>query len=275
MHDGTERAGDLAGRTALVTGGATGIGESIADLFAREGAAVVVADVDEVGGESTVAAIEDAGGTAAFVPTDITDESQVESLVETTVERFGGPDVLVNNAGGSLDDDNPHRVDRATFENVVELNLTGTFLCTRAVLPAMVEAGGGAMVHLSSINATAGIGLAAYSAAKSGIVAFSRVVATQYGRHGVRSNALCPGTVITDASSPTLTERGPVREQWLDQYPLGRFGRSKDVAEAALFLATDRAAFVTGTELVVDGGFTAGPDQTLEREMYDIGTVPR
>lgn len=275
MHDGTERAGDLIGQTAVVTGGAAGIGESIANLFAREGAAVVVADVDEKGGESTVAAIEDAGGTAAFVPTDVTDEPQVRSLVETTTERFGGPDVLVNNAGGSLDDDNPHRVDRATFERVVELNLTGTFLCTRTVLPPMISAGGGAIVHISSINANLGIGLAAYSAAKSGIIALSRLVATQYGCHGVRSNALCPGTVITDASSSALREGSPVREQWLDQYPLGRFGRPDDVAEAALFLATERAAFVTGTELVVDGGFTAGPDGTLEREMYDIGTAPR
>lgn len=274
MQDETECTGDLAGRTAIVTGGAAGIGEAVADLFAREGATVVVADVDEVNGKSTVTTIEDAGGTAVFVPTDVTDESQVESLVGTTVERFGGVDVLVNNAGGSLDDDNPHRVDRTTFERVVELNLTGTFLCARAALPAMVESGGGAMVHMSSVNAHAGIGLAAYSAAKNGIIALSRLLATQYGRHGIRSNAVCPGTVITDASSPKLRERGPVREQWLDQYPLGRFGRPEDVAESVLFLGSERAAFVTGTELVVDGGLTVGPDQTLERDMYDIEETP-
>lgn len=155
------------------------------------------------------------------------------------------------------------------------LTLTGTYRCSRAAVARMAAGDGGGLVHVPSVNAFHGIGLAAYSAAKNGIVGLSRVLATQYGRHGVRSNVLCPGTVITEASSPKLTDPdySNVREEWLDQYPLGRFGSPEDVAEAALFLGSPRSSFVTGIELVVDGGLSAGPDQSLELSMYDIDTL--
>ncbi|MFB6156172.1 MAG: SDR family NAD(P)-dependent oxidoreductase [Haloferacaceae archaeon] len=265
----------LAGETAVVTGAARGIGRAIAERLAADGASVVVADVDAERGRATADGIRDGGGKAAFVETDVTDPEAVAAMLEATEERFEGLDVLVNNAGGSLDDDNLTRVSLEAWRRVLDLNLTGTFLCTREAVPRMAASGGGRLVHASSINALSGIGLTAYSAAKNGIVGLSRVVATQYGRHGVRSNVLCPGTVITEASSPKLTEEGhgDVREEWLDQYPLGRFGRPEDVAEAALFLASGRSRFVTGTELVVDGGLSAGPDQTLERTMYDVDSV--
>ncbi|MFH5801353.1 SDR family NAD(P)-dependent oxidoreductase [Haladaptatus sp. CMAA 1911] len=259
---------------AIVTGAAKGIGRAIAKRLADAGTAVIVADVDEEGGEETVSRIEEAGGAAEFVRTDVSESADVSAVVEATMERHGSIDVLVNNAGGSFDDGNVADVTDETWERVIDVNLKGQFLCARETLPAMVESGGGSMVHISSINAKLGIGLASYSAAKNGIVALSRIVATQYGRHGVRSNAICPGSIITDASSEKLTTEGPIREEWLNQYPVGRFGRPEDVAEAAFYLTSEKASFVTGTELVVDGGLSAGLDQRLETMMYDIEEVP-
>lgn len=265
----------LADEVAIVTGGAAGIGHASAERLSAAGATVVVADVDDEGGTETVSRIEDAGGTAAFIPTDVREEGDVEALVAGTIERFGRVDIVVNNAGGAPDDDKLHQLSLETYRAVVDRNLTGTVLCTREALPAMVANGGGRFVHVASVNALWGVGLSAYSAAKGGIVSLSRLVATQYGRHGIRSNVVCPGTIITGSSSRALTDPDdPVHEEWLDQYPLGRFGRPAEVADAVLFLASERSSFVTGTELVVDGGFTAGPDQTLEALMYDTDDVP-
>ncbi|WP_266081402.1 SDR family NAD(P)-dependent oxidoreductase [Haladaptatus caseinilyticus] len=259
---------------AIVTGAAKGIGRAVAKRFADADMTVIVADVDNEGSERTVAEIENEGGTAEFVPTDVSNPSDVATMVEATMERHGSVDILVNNAGGSFDDGNVADVATNTWDRIIDINLKGQFLCAREVLPAMVESGGGSMVHISSVNARLGIGLVSYSAAKSGILALSRLVATQYGRHGVRSNAICPGSIITDASSEKLTTEGPVREEWINQYPVGRFGRPEDVAAAAFYLTSEEASFVTGTELVVDGGLTAGLDQQLETMMYDIDEPP-
>lgn len=258
----------------IVTGASNGIGRAIAEQFARAGATVVVADIDREGGEEVVEAIERDGGTASFVPTDVSDSADVATLVDATMDAHDGVDVLVNNAGGSFDDGNPTEVSEFTWDRVIDVNLKGQFLCARAVLPAMIKHGGGTLLHVSSVNAQQGIGLASYSAAKSGILALSRVIATQYGRHGIRSNAICPGSIITGASSETLTTKGPIREEWLDQYPVGRFGRPSDVAAAALFLTSEAASFITGTELVIDGGLTAGLDQRLEQMMYATDEMP-
>lgn len=254
----------------VVTGASNGIGSAIARQFGAAGATVVVADIDAAGGEETVAAIERDGARADFVPTDVSDEDDVASLIEATMDTHGGIDVFVNNAGGSFDDGNPDRVSQSTWDRIIDVNLKGQFLCAREALPAMIDSGGGALLHVSSVNARLGIGLASYSAAKNGILALSRLIATQYGRHGIRSNAICPGTIITGASSEKLRTEGTVREEWLNQYPVGRFGRPADVAAAALFLTSDAASFITGTELVIDGGLTAGLDQRLETLMYDI-----
>lgn len=262
----------LADRIALVTGGARGIGRTIAEEFAAEGATVVVADVDQDAGEATVGRLRDRGATAEFVETDVTSQKDVTTAVNACVDAFGGLDILVNNAGASAGDDSPHRVDAETWARMLDLNLTGQFLSARAALEPMVESGGGAMVHVSSVNGLQGIGLTGYSAAKSGILGLSRVIATQYGRHGIRSNVVCPGTIESDTLAQKRVENwsDELRTRFCDQYPLGRFGKPEEVANAVLFLSSDMASFVTGTELVVDGGFSSGTDFELLDMLYDV-----
>jgi 3-oxoacyl-[acyl-carrier protein] reductase len=270
-------AGRLAGEVAVVTGSAKGIGRAIAERFADEGASVVVADVDDDGGRATVESIESAEGRATFVETDVSDADDTRALVDATLDTYDRLDVLVNNAGGGLaGDDNLHRIDEATWDANIDVNLKGSFLCAREALPAMVAGGGGRLVHMSSVNGLTGIGLTAYSAAKAGILSLSRNIATQYGRHGIRSNVICPGTIETESRRREMAESGgdPAREEWLEQYALARFGRPEEVADAALFFASEQSSFVTGTELVVDGGLTAGLDHGLEQLVYDVDDVP-
>jgi len=263
----------LEDRISLVTGGARGIGRAIAELFAAEGAMVVVADIDVEAGESTAERIRTRGGRAEFVETDVTVRRDVATAVRACVDAFGRLDILVNNAGGSVGDDSLHRIDTASWEKMIDRNLTGQFRCARAALGPMVESGGGSMIHVSSVNGLQGIGLTGYSAAKSGILGLSRVIAAQYGGHGIRSNVVCPGTIESETLARKRAENwtDELRTRFLDQYPLGRFGDPEEVATAVLFLASDMASFVTGTELVVDGGFSSGTDQELLDMLYDIG----
>ena len=262
----------LADEVALVTGGAQGIGRAIAELFADKGATVVVADVDIDTGEATADRLRERGASAEFVETDVTSERDVAAAVRACVDVFDSLDVLVNNAGASVGDDSLHRLDGADWEAMLDLNLTGQFRCARAALGPMVESGGGSMVHVSSVNGLQGTGLTGYSAAKSGILGLSRVIAAQYGYHGVRSNVVCPGTIESEALARKRAEdwSDELRTRFLDQYPLGRFGDPAEVASAALFLASDMASFVTGTKLVVDGGFSSGTDQALLDMLYDV-----
>jgi len=269
MNDTNQRLSD---KVAIVTGAGQGIGEAIAHRFAEEGASVVVADINEETGAETSRRINEAGGSAEFVETDVTETDQVDSMVTSAVDAYGSLDVFVNNAGGNISDDNMHRIDKSTWEANVELNLTGAFLCSRRALPVLARNGGGNMVHISSINALEGISLTAYSAAKGGIRSLSKLIATQYGCHGIRSNVIHPGTITTDPEDQF--EPGEVLEEWIDQYPVGRLGRPEDIANAALYLASDEASFVTGSELVVDGGFTSGPDQSFQRLNTDIDEFP-
>lgn len=262
----------LEDEVAVITGAANGIGATIAERFSQEGATVVIADVDTEAGQDITDRLADRPGEAVFVETDVSSRSSVESLFEAVENQFGQLDILVNNAGGSFDDGKLHEIDDETWHRNVDINLRGPFLCTQAALGPMVRSGGGRFVHLSSVNGLTGIGLTAYSAAKCGILGFSRVVATQYGPHGIRSNVICPGTIDTESRRDEMNEHqnSEIESEWLDQYALGRLGKPEEVADAALFLASDLSSFVTGAELVVDGGLTAGLDQTLQRIVYDI-----
>jgi 3-oxoacyl-[acyl-carrier protein] reductase len=266
----------LADRTAIVTGAASGIGRAIAEQFAAVGANVVIADVDADAGAAAAERIRDDGGVARFVETDVVDREAVAALVDATVETYGGLDALVNNAGGSFDDGRLHEIDEATWDRNVDVNLKGAFNVAQAAVGPMVSGGGGSMVHVSSVNGLTGIGFTAYSAAKSGMRALSKVIATQYGTHGVRSNLVCPGTIETEVRRREFEEHGgsETRDAWLERYALDRLGRPEDVADAALFLASDMSAWVTGTELVVDGGLTGGLDQGIESLVYDVESPP-
>ncbi|WP_114576438.1 SDR family NAD(P)-dependent oxidoreductase [Saliphagus sp. LR7] len=287
MTETEEATGVLAGDVAIVTGGTRGIGRAIVDRFAEEGAAVVVSARGEDDVETVAEELEGEHGIeAAGVACDVTDSAEVAALVDATVDRFGGIDVLVNNAGGSIDDDNLHRVTEEAWDRTVDLNLKSLFLASREALPVMVEGGGGSIVQMSSVNGLDGIGQIAYSSARSGVLGLSRLIATQYGRHGVRSNVVCPGTIETDRRSENMDRVGESRasaehdgewtqrDQWIDQYPQGRFGRPEEVADATLFLASPMSSFVSGTDLVVDGGLTAGLDWSFQRQIFDSGETP-
>lgn len=275
----------LAGKTAIVTGSSRGIGRAIAERFAAEGADLVVCsrsidDIEPVADELT----DSYSGRTVGVRCDVTDEGDVRDLVDTAIEEFGGVDSLVNNAGGSIADDNVHRLDLDTWEANVDANFKSHFLVTREVLPLMIEGGGGSMVHMSSVNGVTGIGLTAYSMARSGLFNFSRLVATQYGRHGIRSNVIAPATIETEQRGDEMDETGSAqetddgewtqRDQWYDQYPLGRFGDPEEVADATLFLASEMASFVTGETLLIDGGLAAGLDWSFQTQIYESDEVP-
>ena len=266
----------LDSRSTIVTGAASGIGRAIADRFAREGASVTIADIDEENGQAVAEAFRRDGHDAHFKRTDVTDPEAVRALVRSTVDRQDGLDVFVNNAGGHFGGDKLQTVSLQDFQRNIDLNLRGTFVCSQEAVPHMIEDGGGSLIHIASVAGQYGCWAPAYSAAKGGIIALSRLIATQYGTHGVRSNAICPGIVETEGKRESMSERGDesLRAEWLEQFPLGRLGRPEDVAAAAAFLASEDASFVSGTELVVDGASTAGFDQGIQQMAFDIESVP-
>ena len=245
----------LEDKVAIVSGAASGMGAEEARLFAREGAKVVLADVTEDGGRRVEEQIHETGGDAVFVRTDVTEEKDWEQVVATTLSRFGKLDILVNNAGissGAFDDP----LDTEGWHRIMAVNATGVYLGTKYAIPEMIKAGGGSIVNISSIMGFVGgeSGHPAYHASKGAVRIFTKATAVRYGPDGIRANSVHPGFMPPmRTSQPT----GAIREELISQTPLRRSGEVGEVANGVLFLASDDASFITGTELVIDGGFIA------------------
>jgi NAD(P)-dependent dehydrogenase (short-subunit alcohol dehydrogenase family) len=248
--------GALEGKVAVVTGAGAGIGRASARAFAREGASVVVADVDGDGGAETVRLVEAAGGRATFVRADVSRAADVAAMVETAVDTYGGLDVAHNNAGVATGGQPVADFPDADWERAIAIMLTGVYYCMKTEIPRMLERGGGAIVNTASgAGLVAFPGQAGYVAAKHGVIGLTKVAALDYGARGIRVNAICPGTARTPMVD-TAVRGDPALEEYLaGLHPIGRIGTPEEIAEAAVWLCTDAASFVLGHALAVDGGY--------------------
>jgi len=247
----------LTGKVAIITGGASGLGRVGAELFAREGAMVVVADVSD--GDEVVESITAAGGEATYVRCDVSDEESVKAAVAHAVETFGGLHVLYNNAGVMLgDDDGPENTPMSVYEKTMDINVRGVLLFCRHAIPAMLESGGGSIVNVASFVAHMGAATPqiAYTASKGAVLAMTREIAVMYARKGIRANSLCPGPIMTPLLAKFLSDDAK-RNRRLVHIPMGRFGEPTEIANGALFLASDESSWMTGQSLIIDGGITA------------------
>lgn len=250
----------LTDRVALITGAASGIGRAAARLFAQEGARVVIADLDEAGGRAAAEEIKAAGGSALFARTDVAASADAARAVEAAVGAWGRLDILYNNAAPTRlcneRDRAVHELDEAVWDTMLDVALKGVFLMAKHALPVMMRQRRGVILNTSSVDALmAEPGIDSYSAAKGGVIALTRGMAANYARHGIRVNCLSPGYVVTECQLGWY--ENPAARRAAEALHLTRLGRAEDIAEAALFLASDKAAFITGSNLVIDGGFTA------------------
>lgn len=247
----------LAGKVALISGGARGMGAAEGRLFAREGAKVVLGDVRDEDGARTADSICREGGDATFVHLDVRRAEDWQRAVDVAVSRYGRLNVLVNNAGISI----MHGImdmDEETWDLVMDVNAKGGWLGTKAVIPAMKAAGGGSIINISSLAALVGVvtGGSAYNASKGAMRALTRATAMQHAKDNIRCNVVFPGLIATEMTAETRADP-KMRDSLLGDTPLGRFGRPEDIAYCALYLASDESSFATGAEFVIDGGRTA------------------
>lgn len=250
----------LAGKVAFVTGGGKGIGQAVAMLFAEEGARVVVADIDEGAARDTVARVQTAGGEGLAVVGDVAIEADVARMLEQAVHRFGVLHVLDNNAGVLWKDRDRSvlETDERWWDRVMAVNLKSVFWVTKHGIPHLRRAGGGSIILMGSVSALAGFTRAqdAYTAAKGALISLTKSLAIQFAKEGIRCNVIHPGIVDTPLQAPYLTDA--IRKEFETGIPLGRIAHPREIAQVALFLASDESSYMTGAELVVDGGFTAG-----------------
>jgi NAD(P)-dependent dehydrogenase (short-subunit alcohol dehydrogenase family) len=249
----------LQDKVALITGAGSGIGRETALLFAREGASIVVADVNDQAGEAVVAELQAAGGRAVYVHADVAKAADAEGMVRAAEESFGKLDVLFNNAGIShADDDDAINTDEAVWDLTMNINLKGVFLGCKYGIPALRRAGGGAIINTASFVAVMGAATPqlAYTASKGGVLAMTRELAAIHARENIRVNALCPGPLRTELLMKYLNTEEK-RQRRLVHIPMGRFGEAHEIAKAALYLASDESSFMTGATFLIDGGITS------------------
>jgi NAD(P)-dependent dehydrogenase (short-subunit alcohol dehydrogenase family) len=251
-------AGLVQGKSALVTGAASGIGRATALVFAQEGARVLVCDVDDENGEAVANEIRAAGGEARFLHVDVTREADIEAMVRTAVDAFGRLDCAVNNAGITGTAASIPDLPLEEWSRILLVNLTGVFLCLKYEIPVMNEQGGGAIVNMASGAGLVPVpGLVAYCASKHGLLGLTKTAAVESARSGVRVNAVCPGSTDTPALRAAMDGNPAVEKMILSSVPSGRLGRSEETAEAAVWLCSDRASYVSGASMLVDGGAVA------------------
>ena len=257
----------LKDKVAVVTGGASGIGQAIALAFAREGAKVVVADINVENGKETVGHIEQSGGNSIFVEVDVAQSKPVSDLIEKTVESFGVLDIMVNNAGIEV----VQRLadtDEQLWDHLISINLKGVFLGTKYAVPKMIAQGGGVIINMSSVAGIMGAaGLGAYNASKGGVVLLTKNTAVDYGKRNIRANCICPSFIATPMVENIMALPGSqeVEDTILNLCPAGRLGKTEEVASCAVFLASDESSFINGHALVVDGGMSAGWQLNVEK----------
>jgi len=259
----------FAGKTAVITGAAGGIGTALCALFAELGATVIACDRNAAGLDRLIAGQAKAGGAIHAVHADTTDEKAVQAGLETAAAAVGMPEILINNAGFAVAE-TLGKADPKRWREELDINLTGAFVMFTAVLPYMLKAGRGAVVNVGSVNGLSYLGHPAYSAAKAGLVSLTQAIATEYGRRNIRANIVCPGTVRTPIWAERALRFPQVFERLRKWYPLGRVAEPADIAKVVAFLASDAAAIVNGAVLLADGGLTAGnavmaEELTLER----------
>ncbi len=252
---------DLLGKVSIVTGGTSGIGRDTAILFAKAGSKVVVAGRREKEGKEVVDAILAAGGEALFVKTDVSQNAEVRALVQKTVERFGRLDIAFNNAG--IEGNWIPIVDQSEedWDSTIDINVKGVWLCLKYEIQQMLkQRSGGAIVNMSSVAGYIGAsGAATYCASKHAVIGLTKSASLETARNGIRVNSICPG-IIETAMADRLFGAPDINKWALGMQPLGRFGKSIEIAEAVLFMCSDRASFMTGQSMVIDGGFLSGPN---------------
>lgn len=249
----------LEGKVAVITGAGSGIGRATALLFASEGARVVIADISAEAGEAVAVEIRDAGGDAIALKTDVGNEEGIKAMVAATIGKYGQLDIAFNNAGIGGPAATTGDYEPADWNQVLDINLTGVFLCMKYELAAMLEQGSGSIINCSSILGTVGFATApAYVAAKHGVLGLTKSAALEYAGHGIRVNAICPGFVTTALTTKeNAAENAEMNAFYSSLAPQNRMGTSEEIAEAVLYLASDAAGFTTGMSMLVDGGYTA------------------
>ena len=247
----------LIGKVVIVTGGSSGIGKATAIAFAREGAKVVVASRREKEGQETVKQVQSAGSEGFFIKTDVSKETDVSAMVEKTIATYGHLDYAFNNAGIEQIPTPLVEQTEETFDQIMEINVKGVWLCMKHQIPQMLVSGGGAIVNMSSISGMIGAsGLPIYVASKHAVLGLTKSVALEYAKEGIRINAVCPGMIETDLLDRVFANQ-EVKERLIAMHPIGRVGKPEEIAEAVVWLCSDKASFVTGQSLPLDGGYVA------------------
>lgn len=251
-------AKEFAGKVALVTGGSSGIGRATALAFARRGAKVVVADIDVSGGEETAHMIQEEGGEALFVETDVSQAGDVKEMVEQTIDTYGRLDFACNNAGIEGEKAPTAETSEENWDRVIDINLKGVWLCMKYEIPRILDAEDGAIVNMSSAAGRVGFAqIPAYTASKHGVIGLTKAAALEYATENLRVNAVCPGVIDTEMIERYIGDDEELREQLISSQPIGRMGQPEEIADVVVCLCSEGTSFVTGVAMPADGGYVA------------------